>query len=116
MRIESARIGRFTADAAYEPYLRMKMSGTYGVLTVAGDEAHLGVLEIRTHAAGGDATLYHKNAPGTHCYVAAGTIAKGSQVTSAAAGKVVTGISGAIDYGIAMNDAIAGELVEVLPA
>ena len=114
---ESARISHsFTADAAYAPGTRMKMSGTFGILTVAGDEAHVGTLLERTYAAGDPAPLYHNNATGTFAYIANGAIAQGAQVSSVAAGKVQTGTGGAVDLGIALNAAAAdGDVIEVLP-
>ena len=107
----------FTADGAYPANTRMKMSGTFGVLTAAGDEAHIGTLARRTKASGDPATLIAKNLSGAPVFVAGGVIAEGDQVTSAAAGKVVTGTDGTVDYGIAL-DASAGDLdnIRVLPS
>lgn len=107
----------FTADGAYPAHTRMKMSGTFGVLTAAGDEAHLGTLARRTKASGDPATLISKHASGAQVFLAGGAIAAGAQTTSAAAGKVVTGVGGAVDYGIALT-AASGDLdtVMVLPS
>lgn len=106
----------FTADAAYPAGTRMKMSGTFGVLTAAGDEAHLGTLARRTKAAGDPAALISKTASGAIAFVAGGVIALGAEVTSAAAGKVVTGTGGAIDFGYALNATGAdGDSVLVMP-
>lgn len=105
----------FTADAAYAANTRMKMSGTFGILTAAGDEAHLGTLLRRTKASGDDATLIAKAGTGATWGVAGGVIAAGAAVTSSTAGKIVTGTAGAIDPGIALNASAAdGDEVLVL--
>lgn len=106
----------FTADAAYPAGTRMKMSGTFGILTAAGDEAHLGTLARRTKASGDPATLISKTASGAVAFVAGGAIAEGAEVTSAVDGKVVTGTGGAVDYGYALNaTATDGDSVLVMP-
>ena len=92
----------FTSDAAYAAGTRMKMSGTFGVLTAAGDEDYLGVLVRRTKASGDPVTLAHKDAP-FFAALAGGVIAAGAEVTTAADGKLVTGAAGAIDPGIALT-------------
>lgn len=110
---EAARVPHaFIADGAYPAGTRMKMD-TFGVLTAAGDEAHLGTLARRTNAAGDEATLISKNASGAIAYVAGGAIADGAQCTSAANGKVVTGTGGAVDLGYVIQGA-AGDLDTVL--
>lgn len=114
-RVENAKVGKFTADAAYAPYLRMKMSATIGILTVAGDEAHMGELELRTLKAGDPATIYDKRAPGTHLFVGNGAITAGDTVSSVAGGKVQDGSGGAVDYGKALNTTTGdNQLVEVM--
>lgn len=97
----------FTADAAYPANTRMKMSGTFGILTAAGDEAWLGTLARRTKASGDQATLISRF--GHDVCLAGGAITAGASVTTAAAGKLVTGTAGAIDPGIALT-AAAGDL------
>lgn len=101
----------FTADAAYPANTRVKMSGTFGVLTAAGDEDDIGTLVRRTKANGDEATLIAKY--GYDIYVAGGAIAAGASITTAAAGKVVTGTGGAVDPGIALTPS-AGDLDNVL--
>ena len=51
---------------------------------------------------------------GERAFVAGGNIALGAEVTSAAAGKVVTGTAGAMDYGLALNAAVNNQTVMVL--
>lgn len=97
----------FTADAAYPANTRVKMAGTFGQLTVAGDEACLGTLARRTKGAGDRATLIAKPGTGATWAVGGGVIAAGAAVTSAAGGKLVTGTAGAIDPGIALTPCAA---------
>lgn len=101
----------FTADGAYPPNTRMKMSATFGVLTAAGDEDWIGTLVRRTKTAGDAATLIAKH--GYDVFVAGGAIVPGASVTSTAGGKVVTGTGGAVDPGVALTEA-AGDLDHVL--
>jgi hypothetical protein len=103
----------FTADAAYEAGTRVKMSGTHGQLTVAGDEACLGTLAYRTKGPGSEATLIAKPGTGATYVIGGGVIAAGASVTSAAGGKLVTGTAGAIDPGIALT-ACSGNGAEFL--
>jgi hypothetical protein len=106
----------FTADAAYPAGTRMKPSGTWGILTAAGDEAHIGTLASRTKASGDPVTLISKNASGAIAYVANGAVALGAEVSSVAGGKVQTGITGAIDLGFALNATSAnGDSILVMP-
>lgn len=97
----------FTVDGAYDSGTRMKMSGTFGILTAAGDEACLGTLLQRTLASGDRCTLVDIRAPGSRGWVAGGAIAVSDRFTSAAAGKVVTGTGGAEDYGYALTASTA---------
>ncbi len=107
----------FTADAAYPAGTRMKMSGTFGVLTVAGDETHLGTLARRTKAANDPCSLISKTASGAIAYVANGVIAQGAETSSAAGGKIKTGLTGVVDTGIALNAAAAdGDSILVMPS
>ena len=93
----------FSADGAYPANTRMKMSGTFGILTAAGDEDDIGTLARRTKASGDEATLIAKY--GYDINVAGGVIAAGASATTAAAGKLVTGTGGAVDPGIALTAA-----------
>lgn len=92
-------------DAAYQPYLRVKWSATAGKVTVAGDEACIGILMTRTYADGDRAVVRDIRCPGTLPFVAGGAIAAGAGFTSAAGGKVVTGAAGVEDYGVAITAA-----------
>lgn len=116
MRHESPFLGRFTIDSACALYLRLKASGTADVLTIAGDEPFLGEAELIAYASGDPMTLYTRDAPGTHTYVANGAIAKWATVSTAAAGKVTSGSGGAMILGLAMTETtVDNERIEVLP-
>lgn len=91
------------ADAAIAPGLRVKWSGTAGKVSIAGDEACIGVAVNRSYADGDPITILDIKSPGTMPFTAGGAIAAGAAFTSAAGGKVVTGTAGAEDYGVAIT-------------
>lgn len=101
------------ADAAIAPGLRVKWSATAGKVSIAGDEACIGVAKTRTFADGDRITILDIKSCGTLPFVAGGAIAAGAAFTSAAAGKVVTGTGGAEDYGVAFTASTAdGQHIE----
>ena len=116
MRTESPFLGRFTADTAIARYLRLKHGATPGsTLQIAGDEAYLGEADLISYQAGDPMTLYDRKAPGSHCFIANGAIAKGAVVSTAAAGKVQTGAAGVVDIGRALTETTGdNQVVEVL--
>ena len=106
----------FKASAAIAKFLRCKLHSVSGEIIVAGDEAFIGEIDQPALAAGDPVVVYDKRAPGSHIFVAGGAIAWGAQVTTAAAGKVVTGTGGVVDLGVCISPASGdGALVEVLP-
>lgn len=112
-RVEGPKVGKFTVDAAVAPFLRLKHSGTAGVLSIAGDENWIGEADQRAYASGDPMTYYDKRAPGTHVYVANGAIEPEDEISTAAGGMVQSGTDGAITIGKAITRATAaGEQVE----
>ena len=93
------------ADAAIDAGLRVKWDATAGQVTVAGDEACIGVTVNRSLAAGDPITVQDIRTPGTMAFTASGAIAAGAAFTSAAGGKVATGAGGVEDYGVAITAA-----------
>lgn len=106
----------FTAGAAIAANLRVKLSS--GKLAVAGvADKELGTLLGATFADLDLGTVSLRNEPGTKKMVAAGAIALGADVYTAASGKVNdTAASTSYLLGTALEAATAdGDVIEVLP-
>ena len=89
------------AGEAIAPGLRVKRHATAGKVSIAGDEACIGVAFNRAYAEDDPITIIDIRTPGLLPFVASGAIAAGAQFTSAAGGKVASGTGGNEDYGIA---------------
>lgn len=106
----------FTAGAAIAANLRVKLAS--GVLAAAGvADKELGTLLDASFASGDMRTVRLRNCSGTTKYVAAGAIAVGADVYTAASGKVNdTAASTSYLLGTALEEATAdGDVIEVLP-
>lgn len=101
-------------DAAVAQHLRVKDDATFGNVAIAGDEDFIGTAKFSTKA-GGNVTVRDKRAPGYHAYIASGAIDAGDDTSTAAGGKVQTGLTGAVDTGKAMNTVADGGVVFVRP-
>ena len=101
--------------AAIQQFLRVKDAATWGEVEIAGDEAFLGEAKFSTAKAGESVSVRDRRAMGYHAYVAAGAIAEGADVFTAAAGKVDD--AGAVLIGKAVNAVgAADQIVYVRPA
>jgi len=106
----------FPASGAIAQHLRVILSS--GVLAVADEtDKELGTAEYGVLAGDELGTVRLRNAPGTKIGVAAGAIAAGADVYTAAGGKYDdTQATGAFYAGTALTAATAdGDLIEILP-
>jgi hypothetical protein len=116
LRHESPQLGWFTVDSACAEGLRLKLSATAGVLTIAGDEAFLGVADLVAFSSGDPMTIHQFGAPGTESYVSAAAIAIGDWVSTTTGGKVQTGTGGTVLLGKAKTATTGdGQMLEVIP-
>jgi len=103
----------FEAGAAIAQHLRVKLSA--GVLAAAGvADLEIGTLDEATFASGDAGNVRLRSAQGTCKMVAAGAIAQGAVVYSAASGKI-NDVVGKYKLGTALEAATAdGDVIEVL--
>lgn len=86
------------------------------VAASAATQNFLGVLHY-TQKAGGEVSIFARNAGGTFKVVAGGTIALGDALTSDSTGRAITtATSGNEVIGYAQEAAVAGQVIEYLPA
>ena len=106
----------FEAGAAIGRHLRVKL--TSGTLAVAGatDTEEVGTMNEASFAAGEVKAVRLRSAMGTAEMVAAGSITVGSEIFTAASGKVsTTQATNAVRVGVALTAAGAdGDVIEVL--
>lgn len=107
----------FVASAAIAKYARVTLAADGTVAASAIGEKDIGTAETVAFAAGDLVTVRLRNAQGTRICIAAGAIAVGAAVSTAAAGKVNdTAGTGSFVYGTALEAAAAdGDYIEVLP-
>ena len=108
----------FTAGGAIGPYLRVKLSGLkLAVAGIAdGPGVELGTIEEEAFADGDVRAVRLRTAQGTRKVVAAGAIAVGAAVYTAANGKV-NDVADSTSYlrGIALEEATAdGDIIEIV--
>lgn len=106
----------FTAGAAIAKHLRVKLAS--GVLAAAGvADKELGTALNASFASGDLITVSLRNSSGTKKMIAAGAIAVGADVYTAASGKVNdTAATTSYLLGTALEAAAAdGDVIEVLP-
>jgi hypothetical protein len=107
-------VDRRASGEAIGAYLRVTLDGN-AVWMIAGDEAYFGTC-LGSVPSGVRARVRDKRSAGVHFYVAGDAIAVGDEVSTAAAGKVVTGTGGAVTIGVALSAGGDGDLIEVMPA
>jgi len=105
----------FTAGGAIAQHLRVKLSA--GKLAAAGiNEKEIGTLEAAAFADGDVVAVRLRTAQGTCKMIADGVIAAGSEIYTAAAGKISGSYAaGSYPLGLALETTTAdGDVVEVL--
>jgi hypothetical protein len=102
----------FTAGAAIDQYLRVKISSGVLVVATAADQA-LGTMEVESFASGDVVSVRLSSAAGSRKMVASGAITAGNLVYAAASGKVAS--SGTVVEGIALETSTTdGDIIEVM--
>jgi hypothetical protein len=102
----------FTAGAANDQYLRVKISSAVLVVATAADQA-LGTMEVESFASGDVVSVRLRSAAGSRKMVASGAITAGNLVYAAASGKVAS--SGTVVEGIALETSTTdGDIIEVM--
>ncbi len=113
MRVQTGSL-TFTANAAMDRYLRVKLSAAKLVTCDATDQ-EIGTLENAVLAADDPAAVVTQNITGTKRYVASAAISLHAKVYGSAGGKI-SSISNANFVGYALDDASGdGSEIEVLP-
>lgn len=103
----------FTAGAALNPFLRVKLSSGTVVVAGAGEE-YIGVTQQEA-ASGAQVSVKLRSGSGTVKVTAAGAFSAGADLYGAAGGKVDDTVSGSIQF-MALDAATAADdIVEVLP-
>jgi hypothetical protein len=112
-----ANIGGILAAEAIPQYARVFLNASGKGELAAITERDIGTAENDVFADGDDLTIRWRNAQGTRKCIAAGAIAVGAEVHTAASGKLNdVAAATSIPYGIAMSAAGAdGDIFEVLP-
>jgi len=104
---------QFTAGAARDRFLRVKLSGT-SLATAGASDVSIGTQEVESFAAADLVAVRLRSAQGTRKMVASGSITAGNAVYAAASGKVAG--SGTVVEGYAIEAASTdGDVIEVLP-
>ena len=104
---------QFTAGAARDRFLRVKLSGT-SLATAGASDVSIGTQEVESFAAADLVAVRLRSAQGTRKMVASGSITAGNAVYAAASGKVAG--SGTVVEGYAIEAAATdGDVIEVLP-
>jgi hypothetical protein len=102
----------FTAGAAIDQYLRVKISSGVLVVATAADQA-LGTMEVESFASGDVVSVRLSSAAGSRKMVASGAITAGNLVYAAASGKVAS--SGTVVEGIGLETSTTdGDIIEVM--
>jgi hypothetical protein len=102
----------FTAGAAIDQYLRVKISSAVLVVATAADQA-LGTMEVESFASGDVVSVRLRSAAGSRKMVASGAVTAGNLVYAAASGKVAS--SGTVVEGIALETSTTdGDIIEVM--
>lgn len=102
----------FTAGAAIDQYLRVKISSGVLAVATAADQS-LGTMEVESFASGDVVSVRLASAAGSRKMVANGSITAGNLVYAAASGKV--GPSGRVVEGVALESSTTdGDIIEVM--
>ena len=102
----------FTAGAAIDQYLRVKVSSGVLQVATAADQA-LGTIEVESFASGDVVPVRLRSAVGSRKMVASVAITAGNLVYAAASGKVAA--TGTVVEGIALETSTAdGDIIEVM--
>jgi hypothetical protein len=102
----------FTAGAAIDQYLRVKLSSGVLQVATAADQA-LGTIEVESFASGDVVPVRLYSATGSRKMVASVAITAGNLVYAAASGKVAA--TGTVVEGIALETSTAdGDIIEVM--
>jgi len=104
---------QFTAGAARDRFLRVKLSGT-SLATAGASDVSIGTQETESFAATDIVPVRLSTAQGTRKMIASGAITPGNPVYAAASGKIAG--SGTVVEGRALEAATTdGDVIEVLP-
>ncbi len=109
------RTFKSTNDLSAKQYFIVKLTSGEVVLAAAATDVLIGVL-MNKPKAGENAEVQLINSQGTCKVIAGGTISAGNMLTADSAGKAVaTTTTGNYLLGMALKDAVAGDIVEFLP-